>query len=135
MEPLRLARRGAPALLAALGLFACSGESPTAPEAPALATSTLPLVNSLADPGDGICTPAQCTLREALFDPFRNEIAFAKGFGGTITLDPTLGTLVIDGRFLSISGPTRGVVIRRSASDRSSASSRSGTARTCGWRT
>jgi predicted outer membrane repeat protein len=117
MEPLRPGRRGAPALLAALGLFACSGESPTAPEVPALATTTLPLVNSLADPGDGICTPAQCTLREALFDPFRSEIAFAKGFGGTIILNPTLGTLVIDGRFVSISGPTRGIVIRRSAGD------------------
>jgi predicted outer membrane repeat protein len=118
MEPFRLARRGAPALLAALGLFACSGgEPPTAPQAPAAATTSLPLVNSLADPGDGICTPAQCTLREALGDPTRIEIAFAKGFGGTITLDPTLGPLVIDGRFLSISGPTRGIVVRRRAGD------------------
>jgi len=118
MEPPRLGRRGAPALLAVLGLFACSGgEPPTAPQAPTLATSSLPLVNSLADPGDGLCTPAECTLREALFDPTRSEIGFAKGFGGTITLDPTVGTLVIDGRFLSISGPTRGLVIQRRAGD------------------
>ncbi len=118
MEPPRLARRCGSALLAALGLFACSGgELPTAPQAPSAATAALPVVNSLADPGDGICTQAECTLREALGDPTRIEIAFAKGFGGTITLNPIIGTLVIDGRFLSISGPTRGVVIRRRADD------------------
>ena len=117
MEPLRPGRRGAPALLAALGLFACSGEPTTAPQPPTQATAPLPLVNSLADPGDGTCTPAECTLREALLDPTRNEIGFAKGFGGTITLDPTVGTLVIFGRFLSVSGPTRGVTIRRRAGD------------------
>src|SRR5262245_50592750 len=89
MESRRFARRRAIALLAPLGVYACSGgEPPTAPQAPTLVTTPLPLVNSLADPGDGTCNAAECTLREALADQSRSEIGFPKGFGGTITLDP-----------------------------------------------
>src|SRR5689334_11799628 len=48
--------------------------------------STDPVVNSLADPGDGTCTDAGtgdgCTLREA--------IAFANPLAATITFDPAL---------------------------------------------
>jgi CSLREA domain-containing protein len=118
METRRFARRTAIALLAPLAMFACTGgEPPTAPQAPALARTPLPLVNSLADPGDGTCNAAECTLREALADQTRSEISFAKTLVGALTLDPAEGTLVIDGRFVSISGPTRGIVIRRSADD------------------
>ena len=116
MESRRSARRGAIALLVPLAVLACGDdELSTAPQAPAFAKSAWTLVNSLADPGDGTCDAAECTLREALADQTRSEVSFGKTLAGTITLDPAEGTLVIDGRFVSISGPAKGIVIRRSS--------------------
>lgn len=115
MESRRSARRGAIALLVPLAVLACGDdELSTAPQAPAFAKSPWTLVNSLADPGDGTCDAAECTLREALADQTRSEVSFGKSLAGTITLDPAEATLVIDGRFVSISGPAKGVVVRRS---------------------
>jgi CSLREA domain-containing protein len=70
-------------------------------------------VTSLADPGDGTCTKAECTLREAIaatqagdsitFDP----ALFAAG-AGTLTL--TAGELVLD-HDVTITGPDRRLLI------------------------
>jgi CSLREA domain-containing protein len=54
--------------------------------------ASAPVVNSLADPGDGVCDATECTLREA--------IAFASG-GATITFSVT-GTILLDRALLSI---------------------------------
>jgi CSLREA domain-containing protein len=77
------------------------------------------VVNSLADPGDGACTAAQCTLREAINDPASTEISFAPGLSGAITLARSGaggGTLVIE-KTLTITGPSAGIVIRRRSTD------------------
>ena len=64
--------------------------------------ATAPVVNSLADDGDGTCTDTKCTLRDA--------IAFAAPGGATITFGVTgkialaQGELLID-RDLTIDGP------------------------------
>jgi CSLREA domain-containing protein len=64
--------------------------------------STGPVVNSLADPGDGVCDDTECTLREAIAaaDPGAT-ITFA--VTGTITLEE-VAELVID-KDLVIAGP------------------------------
>jgi CSLREA domain-containing protein len=114
-------------LLPLLVLAACGeDQSPTAPTPPAepggpafSQTVSLEVVNSLADPGDGTCNAAQCTLREAINDPSSTEISFASGLTGAITLArPGLGggTLVIEKR-LTIIGPSTGIVIRRRSTD------------------
>jgi CSLREA domain-containing protein len=98
-------------------------EPPTAPaETGGLAfdhTGGHKVVNSLADPGDGTCNVAQCTLREAIRDPQSTEISFAPGLDGPITLaSPSAGggTLVIE-KALTITGPSTGIVIRRRSTD------------------
>jgi CSLREA domain-containing protein len=55
---------------------------------PVLAKAATLTVNSLTDPGDGICDAAECTLREAIS---------AASSGDTITFDPSLagGTLTL----------------------------------------
>jgi trimeric autotransporter adhesin len=76
-------------------------------------------VNSLADPGNGPCNATQCTLREAINDPQTTEISFAPGLTGRITLarpGAGGGTLRIE-KTLSITGPSRGIVIRRRSTD------------------
>jgi CSLREA domain-containing protein len=108
-------------------LAACGeDQSPTAPTPPAgpsgPAYSHTPghkVVNSLADPGNGVCNATQCTLREAINDPQSTEISFAPGLSGTITLarpGAGGGTLVIEKR-LTITGPSTGIVIRRRSTD------------------
>jgi CSLREA domain-containing protein len=78
-----------PGLLVGFLLLSCS--EPTAPPAaeraaPALArTAAIRVVNSLADPGDGVCTAVQCTLREAIANAATTAITFAPGLVGTIT--------------------------------------------------
>jgi CSLREA domain-containing protein len=114
-------------LLPLLVLAACGeDQSPTAPTPPAepggpafSQTASLKVVNSLADPGDGTCNAAQCTLREAINDPGSTEISFAPGLTGTITLARSGlggGTLVIE-KTLTITGPSAGIVIRRRSTD------------------
>jgi CSLREA domain-containing protein len=76
-------------------------------------------VTSLADPGDGTCNAAQCTLREALADPGSTDISFAAGLTGAVTLAAPQaggGTLVIR-ESLTIAGPGAGITIRRRATD------------------
>jgi CSLREA domain-containing protein len=112
-------------LLPLLVLAACGEDQPsTAPpvasDGPAFGhTATHKVVNSSADPGDGTCNAAQCTLREAIEDPSSTQITFASGFTGPITLArPTAGggTLVID-KNLSITGPSAKIVIQRRSTD------------------
>ena len=105
-------------LLPLLGLVAC-GQEPTAPDTtdptPAVTAAALRVVNSAADPGDGTCNTAQCTLREALKDPATTAIQFAPGFTKPITLAPPAaggGPLRLD-RSVTITGPSGGLVIRR----------------------
>jgi CSLREA domain-containing protein len=115
-----------PFLLPALVLAACGGEdlqptSPTQPGAagPALSlAASLKVVNSAADPGDGICNASQCTLREAIEDPASTAITFAAGLTGPITLASPAnggGSLVIL-KGLTITGPSSRIVIRRAPS-------------------
>lgn len=100
--------------LLVFAVAACSeDQSLTAPTAPEQAAAVLRIVNSPADPGDGTCNAAECTLREAIKDPASTEIRFAPGFIGPISL---VKPLVIE-RPLTITGPSGGVVIRRRATD------------------
>jgi CSLREA domain-containing protein len=77
------------------------------------------VVNSLADPGNGVCNATQCTLREAINDPASTEISFASGLTGPITLAKPAnggGTLRIE-KTLTITGPSTGIVIGRRGTD------------------
>jgi CSLREA domain-containing protein len=76
-------------------------------------------VNSLADPGDGTCNAAQCTLREAINASGSTEISFASGLTGPITLaKPTLGGGILRiEKTLTITGPSTGIVIQRRSTD------------------
>jgi len=92
--------------------------------------STDPVVNSLADPGDGTCTDAAtgdgCTLREAI--AFANPLAATITFdpaltsGGAqgITLDPARGQLAIS-KGLTIVGPGADLLTVRRAPDAATA--------------
>jgi CSLREA domain-containing protein len=116
-----------PVLLALVVLAACRGDqSPTAPTPPAEPdgpafshTAGHKVVNSLADPGDGTCTVAQCTLREAINDPGSTEISFAPGLTGPITLarPGAGGGMLTINKTLSITGPSQRIVIRRRSTD------------------
>ena len=110
-------------LVVLLVLTACSGEEPPmapAPGDPAFDHAGHLVVNSLADPGDGTCDAAECTLREAITvanqDPDPSEISFARKLTGPITLDGASGQLAIT-EDLSISGPKGGMVIQRNSAD------------------
>jgi uncharacterized repeat protein (TIGR01451 family)/CSLREA domain-containing protein len=62
-------------------------------------------VNSLADPGDGVCDQSQCTLREAIAAAASgDEITFATGLQGTVQL--TVGDLIIQ-KDLTVNGGGR----------------------------
>jgi uncharacterized repeat protein (TIGR01451 family)/CSLREA domain-containing protein len=62
-------------------------------------------VNTLADPGDGTCDDANCTLREAIAAAASgNQIVFASALQGDIKLDPF--TLFIE-KSLSVNGGGR----------------------------
>jgi CSLREA domain-containing protein len=92
-------------LITALG--ACSDNSPpTAPLSihPSFTqVAASPVVNSLNDPGTGVCDDTECTLREAItFASSGATITFAAGLTGTITL--TSGELYLN-KSLNISGP------------------------------
>jgi CSLREA domain-containing protein len=124
----RLTCRLAPVLasalvVAALGCREDAGPptAPAEPGGPAFShTASLKVVNSLADPGDGTCNAAQCTLREAINDPQSTAISFAPGLGGgTITLArPGAGGGILEvGHALSITGPSVGITIRRLSAD------------------
>ncbi|MEX2646889.1 MAG: PxKF domain-containing protein [Gaiellaceae bacterium] len=56
-------------------------------------------VNSAADPGDGVCTVADCTLREAITaanaDAIADSIVFSIGGGGTHTISIAAGQPVL----------------------------------------
>jgi CSLREA domain-containing protein len=121
MQWSRLLRIGLPALV----LAGCGEEpSPTAPDdraaEPSLSQAAgLGVVNSTADPGDGVCNAAQCTLREAIGDPQSTEITFAPGLVGPITLarpGDGGGRLEID-RALTITGPSGRIAIRGRSPD------------------
>jgi CSLREA domain-containing protein len=112
-------------LLLPLTLFAActTDESPTAPtESGGMAaghSAGHKVVNSLADPGDGTCNAAECTLREAIQHPEVTEISFAPGLSGPITLARSAaggGTLVIETP-LTVRGPETGMVIQRRGTD------------------
>jgi CSLREA domain-containing protein len=114
-----------PLLLSLLVLAACGEDQSTAPTpsgaaaGSAFSTASLKVVNSLADPGNGICNAAQCTLREAINAAGSTEITFAPGLTGSITLARPAaggGTLRI-GKSLTITGPSTGIVIRRRSTD------------------
>src|SRR6476620_5043188 len=113
-----------PLLLLVIALAACGEqEIPTTPTTdvnrPLLATAGHRVVNSAADPGNGVCNATQCTLREAINDPGSTEISFAPSLTGTITLaSPGSGggTLRIN-KTLSITGPSASIVIRRRSTD------------------
>ena len=105
----RVARRhSAAALIAAAataGTACHDAVNVTAPTPPALNVSSNGtwLVNSLADPGDGMCTNSECTLREAIAGAQDGDrIGFKGNLSGTIPL--TAGTLIID-KNLTIEGP------------------------------
>ena len=116
MRRSRLFQLGFSALL----VTAC-GEQPTPtapgdePGGPALSLAAGDrVVNSAADPGDGVCNSAECTLREAINDPQSTRITFAPGLSGPITLarpGEGGGQLEIT-RSLTITGPSRQIGIR-----------------------
>jgi CSLREA domain-containing protein len=78
-------------------------------------TTATRVVNSLADPGDGVCAPSQCTLREAIADPATTAITFAPGLGGTITLARASqgGGAIEIAHSLSITGPPARITVQR----------------------
>jgi CSLREA domain-containing protein len=120
----RAARRSrvhAIALAVSVMLAGCRDVAPpTAPlsptQRPRLTQSALaPEVNSLADPGDGMCDAAECTLREAIGMAAPGAtITFAPGVTGTIALRGTLFTP--RNTPLRIVGPgAPGVIVERPA--------------------
>jgi CSLREA domain-containing protein len=98
-------------------LAACGeNQEPTAPASPENANgpassqaAATRVVNSTADPGNGVCNASQCTLREAIGDPASTLITFAPGLTGSINL---VRSLVIE-KGLTIRGPSSRIVIRR----------------------
>jgi CSLREA domain-containing protein len=104
-------------------LAGCGTEqSPTAPRAadnPSFSTAGNRVVNSVADPGNGVCSASQCTLREAINDAGSTDITFAAGLTGPITLVKPSdggGQLVIN-KTLAITGPSGGIVLLRRSTD------------------
>jgi CSLREA domain-containing protein len=105
-------------------LAACSADQPTAPTrsepSPSFSSAAgQRVVNSVADPGNGVCNASQCTLREAINDAGSTDITFAAGLTGPITLAKPSdggGQLVIN-KALTITGPAGGIVLRRRGTD------------------
>jgi CSLREA domain-containing protein len=95
-------------VVVAIGVFAGCSDGATrisAPPPPELNVSSNGtwMVNSLDDPGDGVCSNKQCTLREALASAQNGErITFKGNLSGTIAL--TAGALPID-QGVIIDGP------------------------------
>jgi CSLREA domain-containing protein len=95
-------------LAAAVSVAAACHDAPTGPlalEKPGLAVATDGswLVNSLADPGDGVCANNECTLREAIAAAQPGDrITFKSNLIGTIGL--TGGQLLVE-KSLTIEGP------------------------------
>lgn len=84
----RFARSGALGLLLAALLLAG-----TLTEESALALPILYVVNSTADPGNGLCNASECTLREAINEandtPEKDTIHFGIAGGGVKTIKPS----------------------------------------------
>jgi CSLREA domain-containing protein len=95
-------------LTAAVAVVVGCQDAPTSPltsNNPMLAVSTdgAWLVNSLADPGDGVCSNSECTLREAIAAAQNGDrITFKSNLIGTIGL--TAGELVVE-KTLTFEGP------------------------------
>jgi CSLREA domain-containing protein len=84
--------------------------APTMPRTLALSVSGdgAWLVNSLAEPGDGICSNNECTLREAIAAAQSGDrITFKSNLSGTIAL--VLGQLKVE-KSVTIEGPGAGVL-------------------------
>jgi uncharacterized repeat protein (TIGR01451 family)/CSLREA domain-containing protein len=84
--------------------------SPDAPESasrPLFAQGDLGIwtVNTLDDPGDGVCDDTECTLREAIDVPGDHQIEFIAGLQGDIKL--TAGQLSVVDKDLTIDGDGR----------------------------
>ena len=94
--------------LTAVAVVVGCHDAPTSPltsSKPTLAVSTdgAWLVNSLADPGDGVCANNECTLREAIAAAQNGDrITFKSNLIGTIGL--TAGELLIE-KSLTFEGP------------------------------
>jgi CSLREA domain-containing protein len=117
-------RRLLPFVIALWLLAACGEDQPTTPgssaDGPAYSHGAGDVVvNSAADPGDGVCNTSNCTLREAINHAGSSEITFAPGLAGPITLAPLSsggGQLLIN-KPLRITGPADGIIIRRRNAD------------------
>jgi CSLREA domain-containing protein len=86
--------------------------TPAAARSDGVVSSAAYVVNSTADPGDGTCNGANCTLREAITAANASAAADTITFSvtGTITLSSTLPE-VTDEAGLTITGPAGGVTI------------------------
>jgi CSLREA domain-containing protein len=115
-----------PLVLSILVLVAACGDdpSPTAPpdgfssDAVTAAAGTR-VVNSLADPGDGVCNARECTLREAIGTAGTTAVTFASGLAGTIILADAAddgGALSIASS-VTITAPAAGITVRRRSTD------------------
>jgi len=81
--------------------------------APAVAEAAPFQVNSLADPGTGVCDATECTLREAISaangSAGPDNVTFASGLSGAIVLDSASGQIPIT-EGVSIQGPGAGTL-------------------------
>jgi len=92
-----------PASLTAILLACADSEAPTDSSKSISSLAISPVVNSLADPGAGGCTPTECTLREALAAVSAGgHITFS--VSGTIFLARTSGGLTTT-KNVTIDGP------------------------------
>ncbi|HUQ80344.1 MAG TPA: choice-of-anchor Q domain-containing protein [Gemmatimonadaceae bacterium] len=114
-------RRSSPLVLVMLmALAACQDATTTAPHQQptvhlAQGTGGIWTVNTLADPGNGVCDDAECTLREAIASASGGHlIVFAPGLTGTIFL--TSGALEISSKNVVIAGDGRIAVSGNDAS-------------------
>jgi uncharacterized repeat protein (TIGR01451 family)/CSLREA domain-containing protein len=120
MSPHVLRRASLLAPLALAMVAGCQDNATTAPlksPMPHLAQGDggLWTVNSLADPGDGVCDDTECTLREAIVAAAPGgRVAFASGLTGDVKL---AGLRLVIGKSLTIDGEGRiGVDAQRGSS-------------------
>jgi CSLREA domain-containing protein len=85
------------------GVPAFPGAEGFGTDTPGGRTGQVLFVTTVADHDDGACD-ADCTLREAIGVAGKRMVLFR--IGGTITLDPDLGPLLIDEPFITIAGQT-----------------------------